>query len=196
MNSSDDSKTLLRRELRDKRAKVSPAAQKIATKKISQNVASHPLFESASSIAFYIANDGEISPNMLIELARKLDKRVYLPAITSNKKLLFRDFSNPEKITKNRFGITEPDPSCDTIDASELDIVFLPLVAFDKRGNRLGMGGGYYDRTFAYRANNPSQKPALIGLAHAFQEVKKIAAEKWDVALDHICTDEDFIKIE
>ena len=77
-----------------------------------------------------------------------------------------------------------------------MDIIFVPLVAFDRNGNRLGMGGGFYDRALAFTQNSTNlSRPLLLGLAHHFQEVERLTSKKWDIPLNGILTDQEFIKI-
>jgi len=74
------------------------------------------------------------------------------------------------------------------MDPDQLDVVLVPLVAFDLTCNRIGMGGGFYDRSFEFRKNTPAP-PTLVGVAHAFQQVKDVLAQPWDVPLDFVATD-------
>ncbi len=91
----------------------------------------------------------------------------------------------------NRYGIFEPELNCSHIcPVAELDFILTPLVAFDSQGNRLGMGGGYYDRTLAQIPDNAVKKPVLIGIAHQCQEVDALPIASWDVPLDYIVTPE------
>jgi 5-formyltetrahydrofolate cyclo-ligase len=76
----------------------------------------------------------------------------------------------------------------------KLDVVLLPLVAFDRRGNRLGMGGGFYDRTFAPRGRGRVSAPRLIGLAHGFQQVAELVDQPWDVPLRGVLTDSGWLE--
>ena len=80
------------------------------------------------------------------------------------------------------------------IDAQRLDVVLLPLLAFDARGNRLGTGGGFYDTTFSFlRDRKEGAKPLLVGIGYAFQQAESLSAENWDVALDYVATDRELI---
>lgn len=97
--------------------------------------------------------------------------------------------------TRNRFGIREPIKSSSPLFANQLDLVLLPLLAFDRTGNRLGMGAGYYDRALQALVHQPSTRPRLIGLAHSFQEVESIQAQPWDVTLDAIITEDEYIPV-
>ncbi len=139
-------------------------------------------------VALYLSNDGEISPQVFCEYLWDLGIKVYLP-IVHGETLLFGLYTKESQWMENRFGIAEP------IDATpltqdKLDLVCLPLVGFDNKGGRLGMGGGFYDKTF----ENKSTKTALIGLAHDIQEVPQLPIESWDVPLDGIVTPSQCIK--
>lgn len=115
-------------------------------------------------------------------------KNIYLPIIHpfANKKLLFVLYKKNTNLIINKFNIPEPELNIlNLIPLDLLDIVFVPIIAFDKKGNRLGSGGGYYDRTFQ---NSKKKNTLLIGIAYDFQEVKEIKKEKWDVTLDIIIT--------
>ena len=71
----------------------------------------------------------------------------------------------------------------------------MPLVAFDRCGNRIGMGAGYYDRALQSLEYQTSTRPFLLGVAHHFQELESIEARSWDVPLDAILTDQEFIQV-
>ncbi len=104
--------------------------------------------------------------------------------------LLFASVTVQTRYADNRYGIKEPlVKSADIIGAERLDLVLMPLVAFDESGNRIGMGGGFYDRTFAFKQSRSEKKPYLIGIAHEIQKVDAIAAEHWDVPLTMVVTD-------
>ena len=97
----------------------------------------------------------------------------------------------------NLFNIKEPSSHTKTIPPSQLDLVFVPLVAFDKRGSRIGMGGGFYDRTFAFKQQETRtvMPPHLVGLAHSFQQVQRIKRNKWDVPLTAVVTESAVIQV-
>ena len=182
-------KSFLRKVIRTKRKSLSITEQHLASQRIFRYVATHCSYKSAKDLGFYIANDGEISADLLMKLALKLNKNVYLPRLTAVDSMEFRRFQNQGELVLNRFGILEPGHKQTKIEQHLLDIVFVPLVAFDSGGNRLGMGGGYYDRTFAFKQKYPKRGPRLIGLAHECQRVDDIASERWDIKMDFIVTD-------
>lgn len=115
-----------------------------------------------------------------------------LPCLASGNRLSFARLTDPEQMEPNRFGIPEPIARLEThIPTRQLDVVLTPLLAFNKKGARLGMGGGFYDRTFAFRKNTSTpSKPWLIGVAYDFQACDEFVTEAWDVPLDLIITDQ------
>lgn len=159
---------------------------------------STPLWQKAQHIAFYIAHDSEIDPKLLMNLAHSQNKNCYLPALATDdlKHLVIVHYQPGDPLPKNQYGIPEPLQNATTIIApTELDLVIVPLVAFDKSGTRLGMGVGYYDRTFAF-LNQPHRPnhPQLVGLAYSFQQQEHLSREQWDVGLDMIVTDKEVVK--
>ena len=153
-------------------------------------------FLNSSKVACYLANDGEIDPEYIIRTAWKLRKHVYLPVLSPfQSKLYFAPYKPGMAMQLNRFGIWEP--TCKPahwINAWQLDLMLLPLVAFDESGNRLGMGGGFYDRSLAYRRSRTrSLRPKLIGLAHELQCEQRLSVNSWDIPLDMIATEERVI---
>ncbi len=150
-------------------------------------------FIQARRVAFYLASRGEIDPFPLMELALKAGKQVYLPALRTRPShgLWFTRYRDGDRLVANRFGIPEPvTHSRRLIMPWSIDLVFVPLVAFDDAGNRLGMGGGYYDRTFAFiRRSRHMHRPRLIGLAHDFQHIDHLASQPWDIPLDAVITE-------
>ncbi len=110
-------------------------------------------------------------------------------------KLQFAAVNDGDELPPNRFGIPEPLASTTLLNADGLDVILLPLTAFDRQGNRLGMGGGYYDRSlqFLIEQKRPS-KPLLVGVGYGFQEVDSIARQAWDIKLDFIATELELIQ--
>jgi len=183
--------------MRQQRVSLSAQQQLLASRKLSQLLMSQAWFQRARNIAIYLAHDGEIDPRVFADKALYRKKHCHLPSLhpVKDKHLWFADYDGPR--TNNKFGIEEPDHKRNQmLNANQLDVVLLPLVAFDEQGGRLGMGGGYYDRTFAFlNGRQGAQKPKLIGLAHHFQQVPQLPIESWDVPLNAIVTDEKVIQI-
>lgn len=138
----------------------------------------------AQHIAFYQAFQGEISPQPAIEQLLAQGRQIYLPVLHpfSKHQLLFIAYQSPRDLHPNRFGILEPRLDVRSVlPLEQLEMLFLPLLACDKQGNRLGMGGGFYDRTLAQIPN-----VASVGLAHRCQQVEQLPIESWDMPLKHI----------
>lgn len=186
MNQSSltDLRSQLRQSMRLKRQSLTAGQQTQAAESIIPQALS--LIESyqASHIAFYLPFNGEISPIPLMEQLLQQGKKLYLPLLHpfTSGQLLFLNYDCKTSLKFNRLGIQEPVLDVrNIIPLQELEMIFTPLVACDKAGNRLGMGGGFYDRTLA-------QAPHLIsvGLAHECQQVEQLPIESWDMPLDHI----------
>ena len=192
-----ESRSALRRRLRQTRRNLSPALQHQASQRLFRQLAQHPLFIRSQHIAFYLANDGEIDPALLMAHARRLGKQCYLPVITGwpMDRMHFQKITGDQRWTKNRFGILEPIIKRGLQARPwRLDLVLMPLVGFDEQGNRLGMGGGFYGRTFAYRRCRQTWKGAsLLGLAHDCQKVEALPVASWDIPLDGIVSDREML---
>lgn len=186
----------LRREMRQRRRALSAREQKEAARDLDRLLRRQPLFQRSRHIAFYLPNDGEIDPRPLLSTALRLGKRCYLPVLhpAQHGKLWFLPYTPNTPLAANAFGIPEPLLGRARYrPAAALDLVLLPLVAFDPSGARLGMGAGYYDRTFAFKADSRRRSPLLMGLAHACQEAPQLPTQPWDVPLAAIATDEGVI---
>jgi 5-formyltetrahydrofolate cyclo-ligase len=180
----------IRQKVRYERSQLSDLHQQeqavlLCEKLIRQAEVSH-----AKKIAIYLTNDGELNTQPFIDWCWLNEISVYLPVIHpfSKGNLLFLKYTKTSMLIKNKYGILEPKLDVrNIITVDKLDIIFTPLVAFDQRGNRLGMGGGFYDRTLAnwhiqYQQNKQT-KPLPIGLAHDCQKIEKIPFESWDIPL-------------
>lgn len=187
------SRLQLRRHLRAQRRALSPNAQRQAAHGLYKQLAQHPLFRRARQIALYLPNDGEIDPRPLLRAAQKRGKATYLPVLSPwpQSKMVFQRVRAGQPLRKNRFGIYEPQRNYkQQRKAWALDLVLLPLVGFDRHGARLGMGGGFYDRSLAYLSLRKNwHKPTLLGLAHECQLVERLTMASWDVPLQGTVTD-------
>lgn len=182
--------------MRSKRRSLSAREQQQHARQLAKTLSRSNLFRYSTKQAFYLSNDGEIDTSPIITLAWNMGKEIYLPILSPLKnQLYFARYLPQSRMKQNRFGIAEPDvhPS-QWLSAQQLDVLFLPLVAFDKRGNRVGMGGGFYDRSLAYLSQRQFfRKPKLIGLAHEIQRHESIDREKWDIPLDMVITEKRII---
>ena len=176
----------LRQQIRKTRANLTALQQQQAEDSITQQALELIEERNAQHIALYISFDGEISTDKLIKILWAQGKQVYLPVLHpfNPNHLLFLRYLPDIPMLKNKFGIWEPKLNVQNVlPLDELDILFTPLVAFDKQGNRLGMGGGFYDRTLQ-NWQNSSFIP--VGLAHQCQQVEQLPTEAWDVSLHQI----------
>lgn len=199
LHQTADSYQALRKQMRDQRRRLGPYAQKQAAKKLLSVVARLPVFQKASRVGIYLAQRGEIDPAPIKLLAEQAGKTCYLPVLHPLKtnRLHFISHREGEALQFNRFGIGEPMLKAHRITPIwSLQIIFVPLLAFDHSGNRLGMGGGFYDRSLAAVKARKNSGPALIGLAHSFQEVDYLKASPWDIPLHGIATERGFIAAE
>lgn len=178
--------------MRRKRRQLSSLSRHQYARQLAGHISEHPLFRSAKNIACYIAVDGEIDLGPTIQIALKMGKKVYLPVLMPYRynRLWFAAYSSGMAMSPNRFGIPEPEMVARQRTSNlTLDLVLTPMVAFDGKFNRLGMGGGYYDRTFAFlRHRKHWKRPFLLGVAYSFQETTSIVPNNWDVPLGGIAT--------
>jgi len=184
----------LRQQLRQARRDfdVHEHAQRSAV--ITQQLVNHRLFRAAKHIACYLPNDAEVDLGALIGAAWAMGKMVYLPVLSSihHNRLHFLPYSPGDTLMTNSFGIPEPVLHSRRVPAlTRLDLVLTPLVGFDEQGNRLGMGGGFYDRTFAFlRRRQAWRKPHLLGVAFDVQKSPaELPHQHWDVPLEGVVTE-------
>ncbi|ORC60765.1 5-formyltetrahydrofolate cyclo-ligase [Pseudomonas floridensis] len=187
------SRPQLRRQLRKARRSLSRSQQREAARGLYRQLAQHPLFRRARHVSLYLPMDGEIDPRLLLRAAQRRGKATYLPVLNAwpRTRMVFQRVRPGEKFRPNRFRIPEP-----RIDRAKqrriwaLDLILMPLVGFDDEGGRLGMGGGFYDRSLAYRTRRSTwRKPVLLGLAHECQKVERLAQASWDVPLQGTVSD-------
>lgn len=180
----------LRRELRQRRRAI-PAAQRIAAADaLAHRLHALPFLPASGYAAGYWAMDGEIGLHSW--QLRLPDGLVYcLPVLREDNTLGFAPWRPGDGLVTNRFGIPEPDVAPESsLDPAAMALVLMPLVGFDAHGQRLGMGGGWYDRSFAFRQHAVAP-PWLVGVGFAAQRIDALAAEAWDVPVDAICTEAD-----
>ncbi len=186
-------KDQIRQRLRLQRSELSLDSFTQMSAAIAKNVRESELFKEAKRIGFYHSVRGEADPASL----QTTDKQFFLPVLSKNldEGLVFIELNDDTQFEKNKFSIPEPVYDEEKIvAASTLDLVIVPLLGFDKTGNRLGMGGGFYDRCFAFKKQKIT-KPVMIGFAYDFQELEYLEAEAWDVGLDLIATESELIKL-
>jgi 5-formyltetrahydrofolate cyclo-ligase len=179
----------LRQANRRRRQELLPAQLETAAAALAGNILSLDCYQRAKRLAVYFAVNGEIGLNPVIDHALANGKQVYLPNL-DQQSLRFSPYFHEQKMRINKFRLPEPDVDDDVmLQPAGLDLVLAPLVVFDSECNRIGMGGGFYDRSFAMRKNPDTTTPVLIGVAHELQKVDRIVPEDWDVRLDMVVTD-------
>ena len=165
-----------------------------ATDAICSYLVSSALFRNSRRLAGFMANENEPDLAAVMYQAWAVGKKWHLPIIGLPyvNHLWFGRYEPGDPLVENRFGIAEPKVALGKATLSwGLDVVLMPLVAFDLQGNRLGMGKGYYDRTLKYlRHRRHWCKPRLIGVAYEFQKVDKLPFQPWDVPLDGVVTEQ------
>lgn len=180
----------IRECIKQQRLNLSKEQRQQAAIAVGRSVLSLCCYQQAKHLAFYLPVNAELDLSYVWQLAIAANKYCYFPKL-HQKHLLFLPYTSGEAWRKNRYGIDEPNPLLPlAIDPSQLDIVFTPLLAFDKTLNRLGMGGGYYDRTFAFRQQPAKLKPKLIGVAYEMQRVAALRRNLWDVPLDAVISEQ------
>lgn len=185
----------LRKELRLKRQSLSPTEQQKAAQQVYNQLQLLPQITQASHVACYLPNDGEVSLTPFIDFcwqaaASEAHPTLSLPVLHPVCKghLLFLQYHAKTQMNNNTFGIPEPVLRCpDVIPTRHHHVILMPLVGFDSQGNRLGMGGGFYDRTLA-SIHDYRVRPLLVGIAHDCQQVASLPIQRWDVPLDAIVT--------
>jgi len=188
-DTSFSDKTRLRKALRAQRRGLSPEVQHATARTVAETALGEAHFPLGQHIALFSSADGEVDTGPLLDVLLARGKACYLPVLVEDTtSLLFRQLVPGRPLVTNLYGLKEPDAEAPVIAPEQLDTVFMPLVGFDGSGNRLGMGKGYYDRTFAFLMDNAAAGPVLIGLAHECQRVGKLEAAAWDVPLWGIVT--------
>jgi 5-formyltetrahydrofolate cyclo-ligase len=179
----------LRTQLRAARRQLSASQQKQAAEGVSFQLSRYFSNDSHLKMGTYLANDGEVDLSLFVGSTQQIFS-FSLPVLHPVCKghLLFLEYASHTPLIQNMYGILEPELACQHImPTHELDVILMPLVGFDNDGNRLGMGGGYYDRTLAY-TRHAVKKPMLIGVAHDLQHVENLPHASWDIPLNAIVT--------
>lgn len=187
---TEDTRQAVRESLRQTRRDLNQEQQAVASHGLFELIHELDIFSNAKRIAFYQPIDGEVDPSLLLKYALREGKSCFLPRISDENPefVSFAPYDENTKLKNSDWGIAEP-PAPETIPSpTDLDLVFVPLVAFDRYCSRLGMGKGFYDRTFNFKIFNPQSRPLLIGLAHECQYAEPFSVKSWDVRLDAVIT--------
>lgn len=183
-------KAWIRREIRSKRLALPVPAALASARRAIRRLWSLPVIARAQTLAIYLPIGSELDCTPLALEAWSRGRSVFLPVIRGTE-LRFAPFHPESELQPNHFGIPEPvTPARHLRTARQLDVIVAPLVAFDLQGHRLGMGGGYYDRTLAFRGGRThSRRPGFIALAFELQKVSALPAGAWDIGLDAVITE-------
>lgn len=187
----------VRKHFRRLRNSLSRAQQQHAATALARTLERSALLLRHKHVALYLANDGEINPKLVMKRLLTRGVHCYLPVLHPMYpgRLQFCRITPDTRYRPNRYGIAEPFwPQRRLMHPEFLSLVLLPLVAFDASGNRMGMGGGYYDRSFAFKRRRGTSTPIMIGLAHECQKAESLHTECWDLPLDGIMTDQRFYR--
>ncbi len=172
----------MRAEMRARRRSLSAAEQRRNALLLAGHVARLRQFRAARRVALYWASDGEIDLAPVMRLCWRQRKRVYLPRLAGDG-MQFAELKRGKRMVRNRFGIPEPDSSATSVKVDSLDLVLTPLVAYTAAGERLGMGGGFYDRALA-------KAPGwIVGVAHSCQRADALPRESWDLPVAGVITE-------
>lgn len=183
-----------RQRLAGRRRALSPAQRIAAAQGLRRSLEQLPEYHTDARVAGYWACDGELPLNLIIPPLAARGQRFLLPVLGETDGLRFAPWAIGEPVQPNRFGIPEPVTPSEWFAPFQLDLVLVPLLAFDRRGNRLGYGGGWYDRSFAFLMEQARPtEPLLVGIGYDFQELPELAAASWDVPMDFIATDRELI---
>jgi 5-formyltetrahydrofolate cyclo-ligase len=179
----------IRARISAQRKQLSPQTAAAAATAAGYRLLQLPEFSRAARIAAYLAINGEIGTEPVIKAAWQQSKEIYLPILQPTGTLLFAPYHPGSQMRNNRYRIPEPDITVGTplLPAAALDLLIIPLVAFDHKCRRIGMGAGYYDRTLA---GHNSDKPIRFGLAYSLQQVTAIQAQPWDIPMHKIVTED------
>jgi 5-formyltetrahydrofolate cyclo-ligase len=187
-----------RRRLRELRMALPPDERDAAERAITRALRRLRIFRRGSRVAVYLAMPGEVNLAEAIASAAGAGCMLYVPRVTSRRRstMAFVPLKPGARLRKNVYGIAEPETAAQArVAPRSLDVILMPVVGFDRDGNRLGMGAGYYDRALKHLSGRPRRwrRPRLIGLAFACQEIEGLTPSRWDVALDVVVTEREII---
>lgn len=185
----DGTKQSIRQEMRRRRRALSDVELSAAEHAAARDAATLPAYQSAARVLLYVAAHNEVPTGRLIEAAFENGKRVYLPRLRGDL-LDFAEHRRGDPLSPGSFGI--PEPSGPAVDPAELieAVAFVPLVAWDASGMRLGRGGGHYDRSFSGTA----RPRCLVGLGYTFQQLPALPRDEWDLQLDWVVTERGAVR--
>lgn len=184
----------IRKKYRQLRTQIQKHERDQAALAAARLLTGQAVFKTSRHIACYFGHKDEFQTKPLIEAIWNSGKICYLPVLTDVKSLYFARYNRDDELQPNQHQIPEPVNRQQMIHAEKLDLVMLPLVAFDHAGHRIGTGGGYYDRTFAFLFNKPEKAPFMLGLGFKIQGCDNIQSDPWDIKLNGVLTEAEFLQ--
>jgi 5-formyltetrahydrofolate cyclo-ligase len=184
----------LRRHFLAKTSAITPLYRHQAGQAAALLLTQHPCFQQSQHIACYLSMQHEFDSSPVIEAIWKAKKNCYVPMIAPEKTLVFSHYRYGDPLHPNPYSILEPITVNQPLAPQDLDLVITPLIAFDRQGRRLGTGGGYYDKTFAFLSNHPD-KPLMLGLGYAVQEASALPLDSWDILLKMVVTEKECLLV-
>ena len=179
--------------MRDRRCSLTVGERARASEKLCRTITRHPCFIRAGRIGIYYPCDGEIDPTLLVDSG--VNRQFFLPVLPprGERRLWFSPYQSGDRLIADRYGIPEP-ASRVRLRAESLDLLLVPLVAFDDEGGRIGMGGGFYDASLSFLSARARVHPLRVcGIAYRFQQIDRVPREAWDIPLHGVFTDSTFI---
>jgi len=183
------SKTDLRRRIRQARAQLAREERELLNSAINRHLLEYVKREGPRVVAAFVAFDGEPDLGPAISAMEANHVRLALPVVreaSGRANICFRQWSAGSEMRPNRYGIPEPVGTLD-VALAEIDLALIPLVAWDSRGGRLGMGASFYDRLFQPMAEE--KRPFRLGAAYQLQQVERVPQEPWDIGLHGVLTE-------
>ena len=194
MTDTTSERQQLRARIAGQRQALGAAERMRAAQGLRRSLEQLPEFLVDERIAGYWAHAGELPLNLAMAPMAERGQQFHLPVIGADRRLHFAAWQAGDAVEPNRYGIPEPAIRDRLLPGNFMDVVLVPLLGFDRRGNRLGFGGGYYDTSFAFLKNETRPaSPLLVGIGYAFQELDALDAEPWDISLDYVATERELI---
>lgn len=182
-------KTQLRNTIRRKRTSIGTARRKAWDAKINDALEAYARRKTPRVVAAYLAFDGEPNLAPSLSVLAELGTKLAVPVIHGEPDQRFismRQFIPDEGLQTNYYGIAEP-VAAREFPLTDIDLVLVPLVAWDRRGNRLGMGAGYYDRLF--QPVSRKKRPVRVGVGYDLQQSECVPVDPWDIRLHAVLTE-------
>ena len=191
----NEGRALLRARMSVRRNELDAKQRIAAAAGVLESLESLPEFVIDANVAGYWAVRGELPLNLAVASLTRREQQYFLPVLGQARQLRFAEYREGARLQGNRFGIPEPEVPTEALQtAGDMDVILLPLLAFDRKGHRLGTGGGWYDSSLAFLGNElRPARPLLVGIGYGFQEVEAVSIEPWDIDLDYVATDAELI---